>query len=116
MKLDHNHELEVKANMMAINVRSMKSAVADLEPKDVEIVKTFSTLVEMYQMKQLLRSTFTECYYTNAMLHNMVQQEKIKKKKERSPIKYLFAIRREDSCRRGLVFDFSSTGILELIV
>ena len=52
--------LKVKANMMVVNVRSMKSAVADIEPKEVEMVKTFSTLVDMYQLKQLLRSTFPE--------------------------------------------------------
>jgi hypothetical protein len=90
---EHNHELcEAKCDR---NVKFKTKAEQITEAERV-IIRNYCSSMDAYHLKLLMRTTF-DIDYSDALIHNLVQRSKLKKKNEENPL--------EDLLQYGKKFD-----------
>jgi hypothetical protein len=77
--------------------------------KKHNLIKDYCTSVDMYNLKLQLKTNFKGSDYSNELLHNVVQCEKAKKKKQANPLQDLLDFG-EKIKKNGGIFEVAVDG------
>ena len=87
----------------------LKINAAEITAEECNFIKDYCTNVDMYNLKLLLKTNFKGSDYSNELLHNVVQREKAKKKKQANPLQDLLDYG-EDIKKNGGIFEVGVDG------
>jgi SWIM zinc finger len=104
---EHNHILKKPATIESGMI--MKTKADELTGEEKTIVRDYCTKLDMYHLKLLLKTNFKGVDYSNDLLHNVVQREKSRKKKDENPLQALLDYG-EDIRINGGIFEVGVDG------
>ena len=67
----------------------LKTSASEISSEEISFIKEYCTSLDMYNLKTMLKTNFKGTDYSNELLHNVVQRQKVKKKKDSNPLKDL---------------------------
>jgi hypothetical protein len=87
----------------------MKTSAAEITAEECNLIKNYCANIDMYNLKLLLKTNFKGSDYSNELLHNVVQREKAKKKKQANLLQDILDYG-EDIKKNGGIFEVGVDG------
>ena len=88
--VEHNHALMYNnTSIIGPGGLILKTSASEISSEEISFIKEYCTSLDMYNLKTLLKTNFKGTDYSNELLHNVVQRQKVKKKKDSNPLKDL---------------------------